>query len=162
MNLQELRKTEALKHKRYKCQFDKLSIDELTQFQREVTEAYDRIPLAIQFVDYDPYCNLREMTNGINDTGILYISSLHNDSKLLPDELNLKFRAVHDFIHYLFQCPFGFEGEYQACQIQMNYHKSNVGKAILYSEIVMQAAYAEYFGEFAEDQKVIITKSNHS
>jgi len=157
---------EANKYLRYKCVLDTIDPYEVGQFRMEIDQAYNRIPKDIPcfdgsidnfvvFVDYDPYKDLSEMTEDIQDNEVLKVSSLHNDSRLLPGDLNLKFRAVHDYFHYLLQQPFDFKGELNVYKATKFLHKSDIGKRILYSEIVLQAAYCEYFGSFGK-QKVII------
>jgi len=159
MTNKQLIQREANKYLRYKCVLDTIDPYEIGQFRMEVDQAFNRmflpetiIPL---FVDYDPYPSLKELTHGVETTRILYVSSLHNDSRLLPGDLNLKFRAVHDYFHYLLQQPFDFKGELNVYKATKFLHKSDIGKRILYSEIVLQAAYCEYFGTFGK-QKVII------
>lgn len=155
----------AIRYQRYKDQFDNIPIQELNEFRYEIERAYDRIPLiknsvhlpkGILFVDYDPYETLVQLTNDITFEGRMLISSLHNDSKLLPGDLNLKFRAVHDFLHYFLQQPFGYYGEYKVYQAQKHIHKSLLRRRILYSEVVLQAAYCEYFGKFSDTQKIVL------
>jgi hypothetical protein len=86
------------------------------------------------------------------------ISADFNDSRLLPGKLNLQFRAVHDYLHYVLQAPFTAEGEIQVYGLQKKLHCSAIGQQILFSEVVLQACYCEYFGKFAEFQKVVLYK----
>lgn len=165
MKTQELIKQCALKYEIYKDQLETIDAGEIAQFRQEIEDAYERIfeltetfvrGLRVLFVTGQPYDNLEQMTNGIRSSGVLRISSDNNESRLLPENLNLKFRAVHDYLHYLFQQPFDFKGELNVYKAQKFFHKSEIGKRILYSEIVLQAAYATYFGGFPSQQKVII------
>jgi hypothetical protein len=174
MTNKQLIQREANKYLRYRCVLDTIDPYEIGQFRMEVDQAFDRLPvnkyhwvygegedytvdhgLQIQWVDFEPYKDLEEMTKDIKDDR-LRISKLHNDSLLLPEGLNLKFRAVNDYFHYLLQQPFDFKGELNVYKATKFLHKSDIGKRILYSEIVLQAAYCEYFGGFPEKQKVII------
>lgn len=153
----DLIQREALKYERFKCQLTLIAPEEVEQFRSEVEQAYERLPkdLAIIFVDKDPYPDLFNMTRDIQDCNRMDVSSEHNESQLLPGDLNLKFRAVHDYFHYLLQQPFDFKGELNVYKATKFLHKSDIGKRILYSEIVLQAAYCTYFGTFGK-QKVII------
>lgn len=162
MKTTDLIQREANKYLRYKDQLPNIPLCEVVNFRKEVEETYARIeaasiaPLNILFVDEDPYKDLGEMTNDIRNFGRMKVSTLYNNSGLLPGNLNLKFRAVHDYFHYLLQQPFDFKGELNVYKATKFLHSSDIGKRILYSEIVLQAAYCTYFGGFPDKQKVII------
>jgi hypothetical protein len=165
-NNSESVKKNALIYLRYKDRFEDIDIKELTLFQQETEQAYKRLNLPIrgryteeqfiQMVNYNPYKNLEEMTKDVEDNNRILISTLNNDSQLLPGYLNLQFRAVHDYLHYLLQQPFDYTGEYKVYQAQKHVYKTKLRRQILYSEIVLQAAYCTYFGKFADKQKVIL------
>jgi hypothetical protein len=158
--IKNLMKGNAIKYMRYKDQFDTLAKEDIEQYRRDVENAYERINAfqgaTILFVEGQPYKNLEELTVDIFEWETMKISKDNNDSVLLPGDLNLKFRAVHDHLHYLLQQEFDFAGEYKVYQAQKNMHKSKIGKQILYSEVVLQAAYCEYFGRFADKQKIVL------
>lgn len=158
MRNDELIKRNALIYERYKCQLDTIDPKEIEQFRLEVRLAYNRIAnlLDVQFVGNDPYPDLERMTSHVDHTGILLVSKLHNDSNLLSETENLMFRAVHDYFHYLLQQPFDFKGELNVYKATKYLHKSDIGKRLLYSEIVLQASYCTYFNGFSDKQKVII------
>lgn len=179
--IKNLLKGNALKYERYKDNLESISHIEIARYQTEVVEAFDRLnansfsntvkstnvdgyinahkrssQLMILFVDGQPYDNLDQLTRQIAAHNVMLVSSDNNDSKLLPGLLNLQFRAVHDYLHYLLQQEFDFVGEYKVYQAQKHMHKSKIRKQILYSEVVLQAAYCEYFGRFADTQKVVL------
>lgn len=110
----------------------------------------------VRFQDGNPYENVDQLSKDIRGNGIMLISRDHNDSKLLGDEVNLMFRAIHDYLHYVLQAPFNAEGEIKVYKLQKKLHESEISKQILFSEVVLQACYAEYFGKFAEVQKVVL------
>lgn len=157
--IEKLIQKEALKYERYKDQLDSIPVEEVEQFRNEVTDAYQRLVFSLPagffwFEDFDPYENLEQMTfDAIR--GHMKISMLNNNSKLLPGTWNLQFRAIHDYFHYILQQPFDFKGEYNVYKATKFLHASRIGKRILYSEIVIQAAFCTYFGSFGP-QKVII------
>ena len=157
MKQSDLIQREAIKYERFKDQFTLIPAGELEQFRAEIRAAYIRVALLldIQFVEHDPYKDLEQMSGHITESGCMFVSKLNNESQLLPKELNLMFRAVHDYFHYLLQQEFDFKGELNVYKATKFLHKSDIGKRILYSEIVLQAAYCTYFGEFGK-QKVII------
>lgn len=156
--IQNLIKGNALKYLRFKDQFDQIPEKEVVQFRHDVEDAYYRIhhAITIEFVAYDPYDNLEEMTREIDTYRLMKISTLNSESLLLPDLLNLKFCAVHDYLHYLLQQPFDFRGEFNVYKAQKYMHTTKMGRQILYSEVVLQAAYCTYFGKFADKQKVVL------
>lgn len=179
MKTKQLIQSLALKYERYKDQLDQIDPVEINLYRKDIEQAYDRLPkpvghyehhldgygghdeyvekgFRVEFVDGQPYQTLKEMTDSILNDDVLFVSKDHNESTLLPGELNLKFRAVHDYLHYLFQQPLDFKGELNVYKTQKFFHSTEIGKRILYSEIVMQAAYCTYFGKFATKQKVII------
>jgi len=153
---------DALKYERYKDQLPLILQDEIDLFGIEVHEAFERIftgdqlGLTVSFIKGNPYNSLAELTSDIKEKYWFDVSEDNNDSLLLPGKLNLQFRAVHDYLHYLYQQPFDFAGEYNVYKAQRYFHSSKVGRKILYSEIVLQAAYCTYFGKFSDKQKVII------
>lgn len=144
----------AIIYQRYKDQFDQIEWVELNQFRLEITQAFETIPCVVFYVDRQPYKDHHELTADIK-AGRMLISKDHNNSKLLPGELNLKFRAVHDYLHYVLQAPFTAVGEIKVYGTQKKLHCSPIGQKILFSEVVLQACYAEYFGTFGK-QKVIL------
>lgn len=143
---------------RFKCNFSELPQSEIDRFRNEVETAFNRISklINISFVGTDPYKDLAELTNDIDANKQMLISFENNNNKLLPDQLNLKFRAVHDFLHYVLQAEFDFNGEYQVYKAQKYMHKTETGKKILFSEVVLQASYCTIFNKFPEVQKIVI------
>lgn len=154
-DLQYIRKN-ALIYQRYKDQFDSLTPSELLQFQDEVEQAFTCVPIKVDFVKGQPYANHIELTQDIQRNKRMQISTDFNDSKLLPSDLNLKFRAVHDWLHYTLQAPFTAEGEIKVFKMQKKFHSLGLMQDILFSEIVLQASFCEYFGAFPTIQKVVL------
>lgn len=148
----------AIIYERYKDQFDTLTEEQINVFREEVQEAFRKIPKSIQieFCSCQPYETADQMFVDIRNNKQLRISSQNNDSKLLPGNLNLEFRAVHDYLHYVLQAPFGAIGEIAVFKLQLKHHESHVSKQILFSEVVLQACYFEHFGKFSDKQKVIL------
>lgn len=152
---------DALKYLRYKDMLDEVPEEVVEGYRALTGHTYNIIPtrLNVEFVSYDPYKSLQELSKDIKDNGKLLVSSLNNDSRLLPGNLNLKFRAVHDYLHFKHQLEFNYHGEREVYKLQKTLYYAkyySLFKKMLYSEIVLQTAYKEYFGKFAEKQKVII------
>ena len=161
-----MKTTDYIRHKaiiyqRYKDNFDEISVIDLRQFRSEVERAYKEHVLPcvdVWFVTGQPYENCEQLSKDIAGNKLMLISSDHNESRLLPGELNLQFRAVHDYIHYILQAPFTAEGEIKVYNYQKRFHQIGIQRQILFSEVVLQACYAEYYGSFAEFQKVVLYK----
>lgn len=158
MTNQQYIKKNAIIYERYKDEFNTLSPFEIVEFRNEVERAYAAIPktVDVQFVSGQPYDSVEELTWDIRLNKRMRISSDHNESRLLGDDCNLKFRAVHDFLHYILKAPFTAEGEILVYHMQKKFHPSELSKRILFSEVVLQACFCEYFGKFAEFQKVVL------
>lgn len=149
----------AIIYERYKDDFDKLTEEQIDTFRKEVEEAFFlRVYMSVNvvYVKGQPYKDHHELTSDIKVRKRLQISSDHNDSRLLPGEFNLQFRAVHDYLHYILQAPFTAVGEIQVYNLQKKLHESEISKQILFSEVVLQACYQEHFGRFAPIQKVVL------
>jgi len=142
---------------RYKCQLDSLDPELVKEFASYTYDAYCRlrtIGVYFDFVDTDPYKDLVELTCDSMLCSNMKIYSGDNNSRLLPGDLNLYSRAIHDWIHYFHQLPFGFEGECKVYEIQKLLYPESMWP-LLYSEIVLQTAFVEVYGYFPE-QKVIV------
>lgn len=142
---------------RYKCQLDSLPEDMVEEFRNATLFVYNRLKrsgVRFEFTTIDPYKDLDELTNDVCNNGEMKIYSGDDNSRLLPGALNLYSRAIHDWIHYFHQLPFGFDGEYQVYEIQKLLYPKHMWP-LLYSEIVLQTAFFEVYGYFPE-QKIII------
>jgi len=146
----------AIIYERYKDNFDNIRTEEILLFRQEIRAAYGKIPVMVGWQSGQPYQNVSELTKDIKDTNRMYISTDHNESRLLPEQLNMEFRAVHDYLHYTLQAPFTAAGEIKVFHLQKKLHSSEIGRKILFSEVVLQACYQEHFGHFAPTQKVIL------
>ncbi len=151
----------AVLYLKYKDNFEELTKKQISNFRGEVETAYDKIPhskVQVMSVDGQPYVDHIQLSNDIKLNGTLRISSDHNESVLLPGLLNLQFRAVHDYLHYTLQQPFTAVGEINVFKMQRKFHSTGISQQILFSEVVLQACYAEYFGKFPPTQKVVLYK----
>lgn len=154
-HLQYVRKN-ALIYQRYKDQFNEIKLCELLTFRNEVNKAYATIPVTVEYVSGQPYANHLELSKDIKENNLMRISKDFNESILLPDILNLRFRAIHDYLHYILQAPFTAYGEIKVYNLQKELHSEGISQKILFSEVVLQACYAEYFNEFSSTQKVVL------
>ena len=135
------------------CRTPNSQFPDIHSFQRWIAEAYSRLPMPIEFVDYDPYRSLAQMQAEVNSSGILRITTRNNES-LFDPKVNLMFRAVHDTDHIRNNCDFGIHGEQQACRVITNRCRDELGKTLLFSEILGQACVARVRGDF-EEQKYV-------
>lgn len=154
-NTQYIRKN-AIIYQRYKDQFNQLGVCDIKRFRDEVERAFYQLPIKTVFVDGQPYANVAELTQDIKAGKPMLISHDNNDSKLLPRVLNLMFRAVHDYLHYTLQAEFNATGEIAVFKLQGKLHSDGISQKILFSEVVLQACFCEYFGKFSESQKIVL------
>lgn len=118
------------------------------------------------------YKDSSELFDDIAQNNHVYVFSLYNEHPLWCEEINQKFRAVHDYRHHFesgkSSLGFSLYGEFEAYQKAKTdlhdylwRHESvptleiypTLDK-ILFSEIVLQAAVRHYTGEFAA-QKIV-------
>jgi len=144
--------------------------EQLRTFRQLINAQFSKISqrIRIDFVDYEPYGQEPKIADMLKDfyTGVLKIHTTGNDSKVWGTFTNLQFRAIHDYIHCLFEIEFNHNSEILAFRKQAEYSfgfgeqfpylnwETYVG--ILRSEIVYQSAYKEHFGAFHIDQKIIL------
>jgi hypothetical protein len=136
--------------------FNQLTTNEIKEIRQIVTDKFLDLPCNVSFeygnVELD---NFEYVKNVYRTENILLISADNNNSELLPNNLNLWFRAWHDYIHIENNYLFGFEGEFYAYLKHIE-NQSDLFKQVLFSEIVLQTAYFETFNKFAEFQKVVL------
>lgn len=110
----------------------------------------------IIFLDEEVDCD--RFIKKLNEEQKLIVSKLHNDSIIFDKNMNLMSRAVHDMMHWTqhFDCDFHGELELFKYQCLKHGNMSDQAKQVMFSEIVLQAAYFTEFGAFAPRQKVIL------
>lgn len=132
-----------------------------TTYHREVK----RTGLHISFVCYQPYCSkgypsLKEMREEVNATGVLLIADEGADNSWLLDErTNLRFRAVHDIHHLAENANFSVEGETKAAIHMMRLVPQGyeyLFRNLIFSEIVGQRCFYEVYRTYMDDQKVLL------
>lgn len=136
--------------------FNALTMHIVKNFQRIISK------VDVEFVDYDPYSSAEEMAEEVKTKGVLRVSTLYNQSEAFTPEVNLKLRAVHDYLAHLQANPsrfapkqFTFAGEVKSYNkhLQLIGPKSKAAAA-LFVEIIGQTCHEIHFGHFP-DQKVI-------
>ena len=127
---------------------------------RHIEKMYRRMlsRVKVEFVEGQPYDNVKQMRREVEDSGTLYISTDFNEHTIFTPEQNLKFRTVHDYVVHILggdQGPdFSRRGEIRA----YNLHKRMVPPdtwPALFTEVAAQACYVNNRGVFPE-QKVAI------
>lgn len=122
------------------------------------------------FTKEDPYeYNVIEpMLRDYKERSTIRVNTSGNESTLWGVFYNLMFRAVHDYIHTVFELDFNYADEKKAYEQQLRWSisKDHIGinsnllstyAAVLRSEIIYQAAYKTYYGEFhVPTQKIIL------
>ena len=111
----------------------------------------------IQFVDGDPYPSEKEMCHDALQNGVLKIWKGGTEHPIFTPEMNLKLRAVHDYMtHCQRKTDFTLPGEIAS----FNGHMMTVpeeGREALFTEVVGQAAHFINYGFFPE-QKIVILR----
>lgn len=146
----------AVAYMRGKDMLNNISAETIKELHEYVKREFDKIAGFTLFDNVEIDC--KTMRERYNKDGILYISSLHNNSPLFPNELNLQFRAIHDYIHLTKNFGCDYEGEYLTF-IEQSKGLSKEAKQVLFSEIVLQACYCLYTGNFADVQKVVLYRN---
>ncbi len=129
---------------------DRLKVEAL------INELFNYIPVCVVFVIGQPYKTVLGLTLDIQQ-GVMRVSIDNNTPcfDLMSKETNLEFRAVHDWHHYLTGGKFNLKGEFKAYLHMRKLCSTRRMQKIMFSEIVLQAAYAIARKEFAP-QKVVI------
>jgi hypothetical protein len=123
-----------------------------------VDKMFERIQsrVEIEFVDNDPYINDDHMREEVARWGVLKIFSGGTDHPIFSDELNLKFRAVHDYMAHIQAIGFSGTGFDQKGEIQAyNTHLHTIprkGIPALFTEVVGQASHFIHRGFFPEQK----------
>lgn len=102
-----------------------------------------------------PYESQSEMKKDLETTGRLLISIDYSVHPYFSLQDNIVFRTVHDYIvHILGNKQFGVDGELKSYNLHAKLVPPKARPAI-FTEIVGQACYVTYYGEFPT-QKVVI------
>lgn len=120
-------------------------------------KAFDFVESAVkvEYTSNDPYESVNDLILDVKTNGKMLIYSGHNNSSIFPAEDNLRFRAVHDFFHFILNEPFTYEGESNVYEYQKRWYSEDTWN-ILKSEIVYQTAFAVYYNKFPDQKLVLI------
>ena len=139
----------------------KLTNKQLRDFKKYVDDEYVDINRRYFFVRFersstDPYNSYEDMIKDIihNNRLVTYIGG--TDS-VWDEETNIRLRTIHDWAHYMAHANFTFEGElstWRWCAGPMVKCMSDTVRSILFSEIVLQAAYTLAVGKFPTQKLV--------
>lgn len=112
---------------------------------------FDDIPVDVHFTPDDPYPSHAEMVKDIEENDRLSIFSEGSHPVHMTREENIKGRAVHDYFgHYMNDCDFSFEGEFEKWYNQREeVPESTVD--VLFSEVVGQTALVHHLEGGFED-----------
>ena len=127
---------------------------------KHIEKLFERIQrgkqgVKVVFVAGQPYADERELQEGVDATGILYVSTEFNTHPIFTSEQNLKFRAVHDYMtHIARDLTFGLRGEIAAYNIHAKMAPPDALPA-LFTEVLGQAVVSVTKGFFPE-QKIAL------
>jgi hypothetical protein len=136
---------------------DAITMAMILKFKDFVDQEYLKLTAthSIDYVQGQPYAGLEDILEDYNRS-FLRVSVDHNEALICDSETNLKFRAIHDAHHCIIKAGFDFKGELATYNYVQELTNDAMLKAILFSEICLQACYALEFGEFAGKQKVVL------
>lgn len=163
----------ACAYKRAKDDLPSITQEQRIQMRDIVSDMFGHVSryTHFDFVKTDPYKydNIKEVQEDFHK-GFIKVNVSGNKSTLWGPVYNLMFRAIHDYIHVKYDLDFNYKAEREACLQQTK--DSKIGcqltpwdepldwdlyAKILRSEIIYQAAYKTYFGEFhVPVQKIIL------
>lgn len=115
---------------------------------------FEKLPVEVRFTDRDLYKNAIEMRDQVYSTGVLYIWKGASEVPMWDPLTNWKARAVHDWQHISDQFDFTMDGEYEGFRAAAR--RMPQLAPIYLSEIAMQAAVANVYGDFAAQQKIVL------
>ncbi len=115
--------------------------------------------VSVEFVEEDPYKDDVDMRRQVGETGVLKIWKGGTDHPIFDSELNLKLRAVHDYMAHIQALGhrgtgFDMRGELQA----YNTHLKTIPPAAapaLFTEVIGQASFFLNYGDFPK-QKIVL------
>lgn len=132
---------------------------ELTDQQRaaflvSTERSFRNLPYVCLFVSDDPpFQGWEDMAAYAENTGVMPVYDQHWPSYWTRRE-NAMLRAVHDHHHIQARAGFDFAGELKAFAHQAASSESSIHTAILFSEVVLQAAYHHTHGHFPPQRLV--------
>jgi len=138
--------------------FDPSAVSSFEAMEPFTNKMFKRIQskVKIQFVDDDPYSDDEHMRQEVKKSGILKIWKGGTEHPVFDRELNLKLRAVHDWMAHIQPSGFSGTGFDQKGEIQAyNAHIKTVPpKAVpaLFTEVVGQASHFLNRGYFPEQK----------
>lgn len=121
---------------------------------RRIHADFEKIPVEVRFTERDPYKSMVEMRDQMRSTGILWIWTGASDVPMWDRVTNWKARAVHDWQHISEDFDFTMGGEYEGFRAAAR--KAPRLAPLYFSEIAMQAAVANTYGDFPGAQKIVI------
>lgn len=127
----------------------KLLIDHVERLFERIQRGKQGVKVV--YVEGQPYADERELQKGVEETGILYVST----HSIFTPEQNLKFRAVHDYMtHIARDVTFGLRGEIAAYNTHAKMVPPDAVPA-LFTEVLGQASTFIAKGFFPE-QKIAL------
>lgn len=130
-------------------------VQDMLQAQTEkVHREFAKLPVRVEFVDYDPYKTYQQMRDRVQSERVLRIWTGASDVPMWDARTNWMARAVHDWDHITQQFDFTMGGEYEGYRVAAA--KAPQLAPIAFSEIALQAAVANTEGDFVSQQKIVL------
>jgi hypothetical protein len=125
-------------------------------FLAQISRDFNSLPFeVVDAGDVDPeFSDPWAMQLHIANTGILPVYSGHPPAYWTRLE-NWMLRAVHDACHIDTLADFSFRGELIAYSYQASRMNDPIHRSILFSEVILQAAYTVTNGRFPQEQRLV-------
>lgn len=125
-----------------------LNDQQRAEFLISTERSFRNLPYVCLFVsDYPPFQGWQDMAAYAENTGCMPVYDQHWPSYWTRRE-NAMLRAVHDHHHIQAEAGFDFAGELKAFAHQASSTDDPIHRAVLFSEVVLQAAYHHAYGSF--------------
>ena len=142
--------------------FEERAVPHFRALEPFIEKMFDRISgkIDIEFVDYDPYKNVEELKQEVQQSGIMRVSTANYQHDIFDPLMNAKFRAIHDYMSHVTAIgsrgtQFTLFGEIQAYNVHLKTVPPQAVPA-LFTEVVGQVCtYYKLGGEFGP-QKVCL------
>lgn len=137
--------------------FDETAVRHFESLEPFVNKMFKQLQskVKIEFTEDDPYENDEQMKQQVKQTGVLKIFTGGTEHPTFSPELNIKLRAVHDWMaHIQPNTNFSQKGEIQAYNAHLKTIPPN-GAPALFTEVIGQASHFNQRGFFPE-QKIAL------
>lgn len=147
--------------------FEERAVPHFRALEPFIEKMFDRISgkIDIEFVDYDPYKNVDELKQEVEQSGIMRVSTINSEHDIFDPIMNAKFRAIHDYMSHVTAIgsrgtQFTLFGEIQAYNVHLKTVPPNAVPA-LFTEVVGQVSAYYQLGHFAPQKICLLDRFDY-